>query len=478
MRHQTSMPRPRLSCVCCAAIIAALATPAHADLPGEALAAAKKATSFLVEQVSTEGGYLWRYSADLKHREGEGVVETSTVWVQPPGTPAVGQAFVQLYQATGDRQFLDAARAAAESLRRGQMQSGGWQAMVEFEPERRRRWAYRVDRPGSKAKDQSSLDDDKTQSALRFLIQLDRALEFKDESIHEMTLYGLDGLIQRGQFSGGGFPQVWTDRRDLDTPKLNASYPDAWPRTYPGHNEYWYRYTLNDHLARDVMKVLVLADEVYGDPRYRASAVKLADSLLAAQMPAPQPAWAQQYDARMQPIWARKFEPPAITTSESFSVIETLMMVYRELGDRKYIEPIPRALDYLETCHLPDGRVARFYELKTNRPLYFTLDYQLTYDDSDMPTHYGFQLQSKVPQLRKKSERIARLTPKQLAESDTSRPPSPREVQEIMDGQDERGAWLSDEAMRYHRVPGPTINMDVAVEHLTTLAEYLDAVDQ
>ncbi len=479
MRRKPLMSRLRLSCACCATIVVAIATPARADLPGDALAAAKKATSFLVDHVSTEGGYLWRYSADLKHREGEGVVETSTVWVQPPGTPSVGQAFVKLYQATGDRQFLDAALAAAESLRRGQMRSGGWQAMVEFEPERRRRWAYRVDRIGAKAKDQSILDDDKTQSALRFLIQLDQTLGFKDESIHEMTRYGLDGLLQRGQFSGGGFPQVWTDRRDLDTPRLNANYPDSWPKTYPGHNEYWYRYTLNDHLARDVMKVLFLADQVYGEPRYRASAIKLADSLLAAQIAAPQPAWAQQYNAQMQPIWARKFEPPAITTGESFSVIETLMMAYRETGERKYIEPIPRALDYLESCHLPDGRVARFYELKTNRPLYFTLDYQLTYDDGEMPTHYGFQLQSKVPQLRKQYERISRLTPKQLAESDANRrPPSPRVIQQIIDRQDERGAWLSDEAMRYHRVPGPTIKMDVAVEHLTTLAEYLAAVDR
>ncbi|QDV43637.1 Pectic acid lyase [Stieleria neptunia] len=479
MRLPPFTPRPLLASACCAAILAAIATPAHADLTGEALAAAKKATSFLVEHVSTEGGYLWRYSADLKHREGEGVVKTSTVWVQPPGTPAVGQAFVKLYQATGDQQFLDAARAAAESLRRGQMRSGGWQAMVEFEPERRRRWAYRIDHAGSKAKDQSSLDDDKTQSALRFLIQLDQSLGFKDESIHEMTLYGLDGLLRRGQFTGGGFPQVWTARRDLDTPRLNANYPDSWPKTYPGHNEYWYRYTLNDHLARGVMKVLLLADQVYDDPRYRTSAIRLADSLLAAQMPAPQPAWAQQYNAQMQPIWARKFEPPAITTSESFSVIETLMMAYREFGDRKYIEPIPRALDYLESCHLPDGRVARFYELKTNRPLYFTLDYQLTYDDSNMPTHYGFQLQSKVPQLRKQYERIARLTPKQLAESaQKRRQPKASVVQAIIDRQDERGAWLSDEPMRYNRVAGPTIKMDVAVEHLTTLADYLAAADR
>ncbi|WP_182867819.1 pectate lyase [Rhodopirellula sp. JC639] len=459
----------------CVAVFTATEIPARADLADDALAAAKKATSFLVDQVSTEGGYLWSYSADLQAREGEGVVKTKTIWVQPPGTPSVGEAFVKLYEATGDEQFLDAARAAAESLRRGQMRSGGWQAMVEFEPERRRRWAYRVDPARSKAKDQSSLDDDKTQSALRFLIQLDRVLDFKDDSIHEMTLYALDGLIQRGQFSGGGFPQVWTDRRGpaADTPDDNASYPESWPRTYPGHNEYWHRYTLNDHLARDVMKVLFLADEVYGDARYCDAAVKLADSLLAAQMPDPQPAWAQQYNAKMQPIWARKFEPPAITSSESFSVIETLMMVYRHIGDPKYLDPIPKALDYLERCQLPDGRVARFYELKTNRPLYFTRDYQLTYDDGDMPTHYGFQLQSKVPQLRKQYQRHERLTPRQLAESEKQRRPSPRVVKTIIDRQDERGAWLSDERLRFNKLPGPTVQMSVAVEHLTTLAEYL-----
>ena len=38
---------------------------------------------------------------------------------------------------------------------------------------------------------------------------------------------------------------------------------------------------------------------------------------LLAQMPEPQPAWAQQYDARMQPAWARKFEPPAISSSRA-----------------------------------------------------------------------------------------------------------------------------------------------------------------
>lgn len=452
---------------------------ATAELPEDALAATKKATAFLVDQVSIEGGYLWSYSADLTLREGEGVVTGDTIWVQPPGTPSVGEAFVKLYHATGDRQFLDAALKAADSLRRGQMRSGGWQAMVEFEPDRRKRWAYRVNDVSSKAKDQSSLDDDKTQSALRFLIQLDQALEFKDESIHEMTLFGLDGLLTRGQFTGGGFPQVWTDRRpdEADTPARRAGYPKTWEREYPGHNEYWYRYTLNDHLARDVMMVLLLADEVYGEPRYRESAIKLADSLLDAQMPDPQPAWAQQYNAQMEPIWARKFEPPAITTSESFSVIDTLMMAYRETGDHKYLEPIPRALEYLSSCALPDGRVARFYELKTNRPLYFTREYKLTYDDSDMPTHYGFQLDSKVEKLRKQYDRITRMSADQLAAADRGNgTPGRGTVEELIDRMDDRGAWLSDGGLKYNKAEGPTIQMGEAVKNLTILAAYLAGV--
>ncbi len=93
----------------------------------------------------------------------------------------------------------------------------------------------------------------------------------------------------------------------------------------------------------------------------------------------------------MQPAWARKFEPPSVTGGESQGVMRILLRLYAETGDKKYLEPIPRALDYLRRSRLSDGRLARFYELKTNKPLYFTKQYELTYSDADMPTHYGFQ---------------------------------------------------------------------------------------
>ena len=34
-------------------------------------------------------------------------------------------------------------------------------------------------------------------------------------------------------------------------------------------------------------------------------------------------------------------------------------------------KPVPRAIQYFRKSQLKDGRLARFYELQTNRPLYF-----------------------------------------------------------------------------------------------------------
>ena len=457
------------------ATVFCLATQCQGELQEEALAAAKKATTFLTDQISTEGGYLWRYSADLQLREGEGIVDTRTIWIQPPGTPTVGEAFLHLYEATGDKQFLDAARSAGEALRLGQMRSGGWQAMIEFEPERRKKWAYRTEKLRKKTKDQSSLDDDKTQSALRFAMKLDQALKFQDAAIHEMVTYGLNGLLNKGQMRNGAFPQVWTnDNRPLISMQP-ASYPDAWPRSYPGHQEYWYRPTLNDNLAPDVIRTLLLAETIYNDDRYRKAAIRLADFLLLAQMPEPQPAWAQQYSFDMQPMWARKFEPPAITGGESQGVLETLMDIYAATGNKKYLVPIPKALDYLKRSELPNGRLARFYELKSNRPLYFTKDYKLTYDDSDVPTHYSFSVSSRVDKLRRRYEKLLDQTTRRGPKTTDPQAPNNETMRTIVQSLDERGAWVADGKLRYHKKRCSVIEIKTTVANLESLAAFLAA---
>ena len=474
-----SIKKASFLCVLCS-----LVPWSRADTAADALAAAKSAVRFLTEEVSTEGGYLWRYSADLTLREGEGVVTTQTIWTQPPGTPTLGEAFLDLYAATRDPQFLDAARQVGKALRQGQMLSGGWQASIEFEPQRRAKWAYRTHaKQPRRAKDQSSLDDDKSQSSMRFVVRLDKALAFQDEAVHEMAVFALNGLVEHGQFANGGFPQVYsrTLQETLPNaidPSAPASFPDSWSRKYEGHQNYWYRPTLNDNLAPDVFATLMLAHRVYGDQRYRKAAIKLADFLVLAQLPEPQPAWAQQYSYTMQPIWARKFEPAAVTGGESQGVIRTLLDIYVSTGDKKYLKPIPRALDYLERSQLPDGRLARFYELGSNRPLYFSKDYQLTYDDSDMPTHYGFQVASSVAKLRVKYKEVSALTQPQLekrreALGRSTRRVSEQDVSALIESMDERGAWVSSEGMRFHKRPGAVIDMRRTAENLTAIAAFL-----
>ncbi len=93
-----------------------LAHAGDAALREEAATAMRRAAAFFRTRVSTEGGYLWRYSEDLSLREGEGTATDKMIWVQPPGTPSVGMAFLTAYEATDDSYYLDAARDAAYSF--------------------------------------------------------------------------------------------------------------------------------------------------------------------------------------------------------------------------------------------------------------------------------------------------------------------------------------------------------------------------
>ncbi len=349
-------------------------------LVDEARVALRRAVAFFHGQVAAHGGYVYQYSDDLSKREGEGRTGPDTVWVQPPGTPAVGMAYLQAYQLTKESALLAAARDAAECLIQGQLHSGGWTDQIEFAPEQRRRFAYRVDGPlQPRAFNWSTLDDNKTQSATLFLMLLDRELQFQDASIHQSAVQALDAICA-AQYPNGAWPQGFREpaAHDLERyPVLPARFPAQWSRTYV-KQDYWIFYTLNDDALADTIALMLEAAEVYGNPAYRHAALKAGEFLILAQLPDPQPAWAQQYDFQMYPTWARKFEPPAVTGGESQGAIRILLRLYEETGDRRFLEPIGRALDYLERSLLPSGKLARFYELQSNRPLYFTRAYELT----------------------------------------------------------------------------------------------------
>ncbi len=443
-----------------------------------------KAVGFFRQQVSSEGGYLWRYSHDLKRREGEGRAERGTTWVQPPGTPTVGEGFLEAWLTCGDPQLRAAAVAAGHHLVKGQLVSGGWDYRIETVPLRRKNYAYRIG-GNPKGRNRTTLDDNTTQSALRYLMHLDRALGYRDKQVHSAVEYALQALIQ-AQFPNGGWPQRYDEFPDAKRfPVRRASYPADWSRTFP-KSRYYNFYTFNDNSIADVVRTMIEAHEIYQKRAYRAAAERAGDFMLLAQMPDPQPAWAQQYDLDMHPAWARRFEPPSITGGESQGVMRTLIFLYGKTGREDFLNAVPRALAYLKKSEISKGRLARFYELKTNRPLYFTRKYELVYTDTDLPTHYGFQVGSSLDAIDSAWRGAKRMGPSSPV--DASRPVvrKPRKLtaaiirraQEAIHAMDSRGAWVEAGELKYQgngKEEARIISTRTFVRRITELAAYLGA---
>lgn len=462
--------------------VAPIAAPTAEPTSQEAGRALQNAVEFFTSEVSASGGYLWRYSDDLARQEGENQASRTTAWVQPPGTPTVGGAYLFAYQATGEKYYLQAARETAYALVRGQLKSGGWDYRIEFDPKDRRKYAYRVEGGSSDARNVTTLDDNTTQAALRYLMRVDRALEFEDERIHESVEFALSSLL-RAQYPNGAWAQRFSERTDASQfPVLKANYPAAWPHQHP-KEDYRSFYTFNDNSIADTIATMFEAERIYGELKYRDAAKKAGDFILLAQMPEPQPAWAQQYNAKMQPAWARRFEPAAVTGGESQGVLRILLSIYRETGDKKYLRPIPAAIKYLRSSELPNGQLARFYELETNRPLYFTKQYELTYDDSDLPTHYGFKVSSKLASIEKEYNVLINADSAKLKPSDSiptykmSRSLADQ-ARAAIDAQDARGAWVEQGALRSYDDDDPTkriIDTRTFVKHIETLSKFVAA---
>jgi len=74
------------------------------SLVNDTKAAMKKAANFF-RSISTNGGYVGIYSLDLEKRYGESFYEkagATEIWVQPPGTPIIGQCYLRALKVRGE----------------------------------------------------------------------------------------------------------------------------------------------------------------------------------------------------------------------------------------------------------------------------------------------------------------------------------------------------------------------------------------
>ena len=466
-------PRFPITLLTFAVAVSAPRLPLAAAEPprAEVVAGMKKAAQFFQAKVASHGGYVFYYTLDFAQRWGEGAATAEQIFVQPPGTPAVGMALLRAHAATGDALFLEAARTAAEALVFGQLESGGWAQAFDFDPAGAKAGQYRHGK--ARGRNVSSLDDGTTQAALSFLMHADRALGFQHAGIHEAAEFARRALVA-AQHPSGGFPQGWNAPAPR-YPAVPASFPAYDWRVENRIKNYWDMPTLNDGLCGTVARTLEDAWEIYRDEKCRAALLALGDFLRLAQLPEPQPAWAQQYDREMRPIWARKFEPPAVAGRESQDAMRTLLHIHRVSGEAKYLEPLPRALAWLRRSVRADGKIARFYELQTNQPLYMTADYELTHDPANAPKHYGWDSESKLKAIERDFEKAK--TGKLKAPS--AKKPDAARVAEILAALDAEGRWVSTAPVK-DLVGQPKfadgmkfLASEVFAENLTLLADWL-----
>lgn len=436
----------------------------------QATEALRQTTGYLTTQVAAGGGYLGVYLPDLSDQWGEEHATRTQNWIQPPGSPSVGFAFLQAWQATGEPQFLDAATQVAEALVYGQLECGGWDYIVDHAPEGAKQWAYRHNRSSDdpalkKGRNQATFDDNVSQDATRLLMAVDQAHEGKHAAIREATMAALD-FILKAQHETGGWPQ-------------------RYPPSGRGYGDF---FTYNDDSIADCADVMMIAYRTYADERYAQAVRRCGDFIIRTQLPEPQATWAQQYDMDLKPAWARRFEPPAACGGESVGVMRLLISIALFTQDGKYLKPIPAAIDWYRRSALPDGQWARFYELKTNRPLYFTRDtYWLTYSDADVPTHYSFKgnwgplrvettyneiMQKGLAQFQQ--ERAPKvLTAEQRQKAAEGMEPK---VRQALAARDEQGRWVTTTGAN---VPAgqPRLDMQVFERNMKVLSDYLKLVN-
>jgi PelA/Pel-15E family pectate lyase len=361
-RHRAASPEPALgnapSTVSPAGVSPAGVSPATVSDRSRALAAMHRAARFMIEKAAYEGGYVWSYLPDFSRSWGELEARRSMLWVQPPGTPSVGQLLLDAWHATRDELYLGGATAAATALIAAQRPSGGWNYVHDFAGERSlEEWYASIGQSAWRMEefhqhpDSGTFDDACTASATRFLmrVQLDRPAPRVSAALEKALAF-----LRQSQYPNGG-----------------------WPQRYPLRQDYTRLVTFNDGIFSQNLQTLVMAHAALGAPDMLGSLRAAMDCVLLMQQPRPQPGWGLQHGLDGKPAAARSFEPAALVTHTTAANIDLLMTFHRLTGDAKFTRRVPEALDWLDAIRLAPERAREyggthptFIELGRDRPIY------------------------------------------------------------------------------------------------------------
>lgn len=240
----------------------------------------------------------------------------------------------------------------------------------------------------------TTFDNETTYTHIHYLAQVYTLM--KEAKYKEGVLKGIDFVLE-AQYNNGG-----------------------WPQYYPLEKGYSRHITFNDGAYMGIMNLLKKivsndADYAFIDQKTREKVTKSyqkgLDCILKMQIVdnGKLTAWCQQHDEiTLLPAWARKFEPPSICNAESVDVVLFLMAI--DNPDEEIINSVQSAVKWFQDSKIYNTRVesfqapemdskykkitndvrvvtdttappiwTRYYELKTNKPLFSDRDSEFLY---------------------------------------------------------------------------------------------------
>lgn len=367
----------------------------------DAADALQRATHYMDDTVSYQGGYVWSYSPDLKQTFGEMEAYRTMCWIQPPGTPSVGHVYLDAYHATGDERHWRAAERTATAIMAAQHPSGGWNYIHDFAGEASlKQWYDTIGKNGWRLEEfqhyygNATFDDAGTAVASQFLLRM--YLEKREARYLPAVQKAIDFVVN-AQFgpeygvANGGWPQRFPHFPGAVSSMTlpNPSQLPAGAKAGMEDGDYTLHVTFNDDVMGENIKFLTLCVMALGETRLLLNISRAMECMRLMQQPGPQAGWGLQHLSREKdgrpagsPAGARSYEPRALATHTTQTNIRQLFNYFQLTGDRKYLARIPEAIAWLKSCPLPadaatvnpllgGGRThPTFVELGTNDGLY------------------------------------------------------------------------------------------------------------
>ena len=211
-----------------------------------------------------------------------------------------------------------------------------------------------------KRTDDSTIDNGATSKQLKYLAETYQLT--REEKYRAAFLKGIQYLLS-GQYPNGGWPQFWPN-----------------PKGYQVHITY------NDDAIANILflfqRIIAQEPPYQGDlttdslrQHLQESFDKGIDIILKTQIivDGKPTVWCQQHDhITLQPAKARAYELPSFCSAESVPLVQLLMSLPRPSPEVK--KAIDGAIEWFKSHQLPDGRWARFYDLKEGKPFFCDRD--------------------------------------------------------------------------------------------------------